>query len=627
MKVVALEILLIYIVYICVSTRGQTATLQTSSNSEETFSGQQVTLTCDVENGFDTSRHHIYWSKMDGSKETYLSKDRKVYNSVEVNLRRRLSITGDITQGFFNLHIQETKKKDAGIYICVLYDKRGIDKASIRLDLTIIQVRTPDTGYPKCEMSPKQPRLNDKVTFTCLSKGSIPKVSLNWMRADDTVSQHDVADSTRNAVFTQHIILETDNMVPFTCTAHGTSLHRPINCSVVPFSFPTMVNISPFFKKLTIGQNITLKCTAVAIPSPDRFKWTYGKGNKLIRISKSLGRFELLNNGRTLRIQNISINDNNIPVKCTVRNSMNIKGSKETTLKVISKSSGSNADNNPETSPRIPKPTATNEIITRRKPNRPHLISPGILMDEKIHETVDLNTQDKAPTGNTPLFDKHQPNNNGRAGLLTGGLIGIACLLGAIFLVALMLIKLKRDENSGNLVMTRKLEHTVTYTPERYLCSENGNNKMTNEDSDLSQAVKDRVQAEQLLRNSIIASQAIDNTIDSKNNQKKLKNDLSKTKFTETTRRRPNLVFKRFARPLTADSSPRSMQLKTNSLPSNCNLQTDSSTIQRKEKRTTNNVEGLLYADLDFTNVKTSQNIIPNSCETTYAHIASFLKK
>ncbi|XP_033106115.1 uncharacterized protein LOC117108252 [Anneissia japonica] len=642
MEINRMEIVYIFVVICCASAAAQSATLQTSSNSEESYAGRTVTLTCDVENGFDVTRHQIYWSKLDGAKETYLSSDRTVYTSVEASLQRRLSITGDIKQGFFNLRIRETNAEDAGIYMCVLFDKKGIDKASIRLDLRIIPVFPPEPGYPKCEISPQKPKLNDKVTFTCTSKGSNPKVSLNWMRADDSISQNNVANSGINGVTTKHVITQGDNMVPFTCVASGTALITPINCSVIPFAFPTTVNISPSLGKLRIGQDVTLTCTAVAIPSPERFKWTYGKGKQLVKIARSTGRLQVLKNGRTLKIKNISKDDNNVPVRCTVRNSIDIKGSKEITLKVALPKLPPKVTRVPEINPRIPIPKPT----MSRGTNRPRFMYPNIPMNERAlepHVTSTSNNVPKnnAPSGNPPLFDKHQPTNNGRAGLLTGGLIGIACLLGAIFLVALMLVKLKRDEKSG-LVINTKQEHSVTYTPERYTCLENSTSfterlSTNNEDTDLSQAVQERLHAEQSLRDSIVASQA-------KKYKRKLpkplqnicfqtttfKNDLARTKsssISESTYRRPNLVFKRFARPVTVGPPAISTSLKTHSLPPKCNLITEKPPISTKPKITSTNVEGLLYAELDFTNVKSSKNIIPNSCETTYADITTFLKK
>ncbi|XP_072019406.1 uncharacterized protein [Amphiura filiformis] len=321
-------------------------------SSASGIEGATITLHCGVNTEFRPGVHRIYWAfYATPGAHTFLSVDRSIYSSISASKRTRYSIGGGIgpTQIDFDLIISNAQQEDNGMYECILYDPFTGQRVSTpeSAKVVVIPPKAPNRG-PICSILPLTPRPGVLATFTCYTHGGLPRPKLTWRKENAIMTS--VLNSTEDAgleiIQLKRYITNWDNNVTYTCTAEHPAMSENRNCTIKPFEVPVRVKVTPL-QFVNVGQKAEFHCSATAIPAINRYKWLIGRGDKIDRITKSEGRYYLSSSGNFLRINDVTEQDDDLPVRCVARNALDLKGIGEGVLKVITPRPTANVGLNP----------------------------------------------------------------------------------------------------------------------------------------------------------------------------------------------------------------------------------------------------------------------------------------
>ena len=298
------------------------------------IAGEPHTLHCSIDGEYQKGDPRIYWAWTDPlNRQKFLSVDRTLYSAVDADKRSRYSITGNVVDGDFNLHISSTSADDEGQYRCIMHDKAGGSKR-VSARLVVQKSHPPSAGYPKCSITPANPQPGQYAIFSCISAGGIPPATLSWAHDDIPVSGiHRNFTGLQTGAYHRRLMTGWDNNVTFTCSSRVGQTAYSASCSVVPFQIPIHVTImSP--QIVTVGDTAEFFCLATSVPFSIRYRWLVGRGKDIARVTKTKGRFVVGNEGASLHIMNITKEDNEMPVRCVARNPLEMKGIDEDMLRV-----------------------------------------------------------------------------------------------------------------------------------------------------------------------------------------------------------------------------------------------------------------------------------------------------
>lgn len=222
--------------------------------------GREAVLACNVKN---LGSFKVGWLKAED--RTVLTLDRKV-----VTHNSRISVTQDVDQDTWKLHIRQLKHSDRGCYMC------QINTTHMKKQIGCLDVHVPpdivDTGTSS-DMTVTE---GDNVTLICRARGHPPPRIL-WRREDGqllTVFQ-DGKYSTVDSYVGERLHLvkaEYTQMGAYLCIATN-DIPPAVSKRIV-----LQVNFHPILKFVNqqvvtgLGTTVTLKCVFDAFPS-DETSW------------------------------------------------------------------------------------------------------------------------------------------------------------------------------------------------------------------------------------------------------------------------------------------------------------------------------------------------------------------
>ncbi|XP_071956047.1 uncharacterized protein [Antedon mediterranea] len=298
--------------------------------STNVYDGQTVTLRCVLQSSWTTGV--VHWVK---DELTEISRGSSILTHPLIDYTR-FSIVGDRSQGNNNLQIKNVKSSDAGLFVCHLYDSQGYHQAETGSALLkVLPIKPPLPGYPLCPISIPNPGVGDTIILRCYSVGEQPPAILTFWRGQHEEMQVERYIGSYGGVFFERQLNEDDNNSTFTCMAKGPAFkpenHK--NCSVIPFFTPTSVNVSPAIAEVPTGMTATFHCKTRAIPQVTKYRWWIWN-NGWEKIIRTGGRYAIDGDGESIRILDINKYDNGRKVRCIARNSLGLKGEAEGKLRV-----------------------------------------------------------------------------------------------------------------------------------------------------------------------------------------------------------------------------------------------------------------------------------------------------
>ena len=346
MEFITWKWLSIGVILLVINVKVESVEFVVNPQSASGIQGSTITLQCGINTEYRQGTHRIYWAFYAApGAHTFLSVDRSIYSSISLSKRGRYTITGGTELGMitFDLQITNAQLEDNGNYECIIYDSlTGQRMTSPDPAQVVVVPYKPPTRGPICSINPPYPRPGVYVTFTCYTHGGLPRPTLTWRR--NGINMISVLNSTEDAgleiIQFKRYMSGYDNNATFTCTAESPAMGASKNCSITPFVIPIQVSVTTV-QTVKVGQSAEFFCSASGVPEVNRYRWIIGQGKTTEKLSRSEGRFHISRLGNFLRISDVTEMDNNLPVKCVARNSVDLKGVAEGVLRVI-----------------VPKPTA-----------------------------------------------------------------------------------------------------------------------------------------------------------------------------------------------------------------------------------------------------------------------------
>ncbi|XP_071801148.1 uncharacterized protein [Asterias amurensis] len=223
----------------------------------------------------------------------------------------------------YNLRITNAEVADSGQYQCRATERDGTRRTEPG-SLTVVQETNNETM--SCSIYPETPTLGQTITFSCIAPRDISPDMLTWTDGTFQIIQPEANLTNEHGISFVKTLAEADNFAEFTCLVGSSfsTTRNGMNCSVTPLAVPIRAVVTPSVLNAVIAGNATFRCRGTAIPSVQRYRWLYGSGDSTIKISKSKGRFSVVNNGdsSTFTITRLTAEDNNMMVRCVVQNAI-----------------------------------------------------------------------------------------------------------------------------------------------------------------------------------------------------------------------------------------------------------------------------------------------------------------
>ncbi|XP_038048137.1 uncharacterized protein LOC119722161 [Patiria miniata] len=330
----------------------------------------------------------LYWYKAQDGGGYYITGGSEVYAR---NLgAERYSLETSSVNGEYSyiLKIAAVEAVDSGQYRCMGVDAGG-STSSPRGTLSVVQAATSEPLT--CSYYPESPSLGQTVTFACTAPRGISPEMLSWWMAGTVRIQPSANPSTNHGISFVKTLDNNDNFAEFTCLV-GTSFDTAnnMNCSVMPLAVPIRAEVTPQTALALLGGSATFRCRGTAIPRVTRYRWICGSGVSTVKIATSRGRFTVINNGdsSTLTIGRISMQDNDLSVRCVVMNEIT-KNIGSATIQVTTHIQTTRATTSlmsPSISPvgTTEKPTESLNPIQPREPMDPSQPTPSIRTTGKV---------------------------------------------------------------------------------------------------------------------------------------------------------------------------------------------------------------------------------------------------
>ena len=421
--------------------------------------GTTITLHCGTNNEFQIGHHKIYWAfYQTPGQPNFLSVDHSVYSSLAPSKRERYSIVGvnGLHTMEFNLRIKNAQLEDIGGYECILYDPSSgqrISTPDLPARVVVLALRPPDVGWPRCSITPSRPTPGTLATFTCMTKGGLPRPNLTWMKQNAALpSVLNSTDLGYEILQFKRYITPYDNNSTFTCTVQSSALKEARNCSVTPFEVPITVTVTPL-QTVKVGNSAAFFCSASGVPAVNRYRWFVGRGADAEKVTSSVGRYTLSTQGTYLIVKDITEMDNGLAVKCVARNALDLRGTDEGIIRV------------PGAKPRPTTGTTGGLFTTPRKDNdptknggfgnpnkHPSSGSFGMITLPPVH---DVTVKQRVFDG--PMVTYHM--NNGLGNMphssrfniahLVSGASGLFLVILTVFIILLVIVRRSNSGHSG----------------------------------------------------------------------------------------------------------------------------------------------------------------------------------
>ncbi|XP_006821751.1 hemicentin-1-like [Saccoglossus kowalevskii] len=260
---------------------------------------ETTTMNCAVAN----KQQNVIWLK----GGDIVSTDTVVSDSYN----ERFSITGDQTEGEYNLRITNIEMEDGGGYYCGF----GGTLSSLAT-LTVLAADPPASGNPQC--FPPQGELveDDNVTLICSSQGGNPPATLTWSRSG--VDLEGVVMQSAYGIrmgLPLHLMPDLQGAV-FICTSNHVT-HTEIHaCSVGPLEIQLIpritIDVSPSVMEIQEGAQGHFTCNATGNPPVTSYSWSY-EGST---INSTDRRFQFEEDKTVLRLLSAEKNMDDAKVWC-----------------------------------------------------------------------------------------------------------------------------------------------------------------------------------------------------------------------------------------------------------------------------------------------------------------------
>ncbi|XP_033121828.1 cell adhesion molecule 2-like [Anneissia japonica] len=288
-------------------------TFRQGPQSTHVHEGEQAVLTCAVDD--KKAGNFVFWHLVE--ENAYISYDSSVYPEIETG---RFSVTGDYSNGEFNLVIFEVSAQDVGTYQCGFYFNNGTRSEFIFKEAIVSLIIPPSPFYPQCSWSSRSmyPKPGDTISLGCISFGGIPAALLSWWKNDTMMME-----PKSNIASLTHILIPDDNGAKFFCFATGLALPKPRLCMVVPMTIPPTVEVHISDPSPLLYSELTINCVINVVGSIQHIHW-YWEGERIVKDSKN--RLSIIMDGERIVIPSTKPSDNNTLVSCFVTTNSGLHG-------------------------------------------------------------------------------------------------------------------------------------------------------------------------------------------------------------------------------------------------------------------------------------------------------------
>ncbi|XP_071955481.1 uncharacterized protein [Antedon mediterranea] len=273
-------------VFLFVLTWSSNAYILENPQSTTRLQGEPVVLKCRVNN---TANCNIYWYRVD--KHEYVSEGINIFTDLGKDAER-YSVTGNASQGEYNLNIQKLRVDDDGQYNCVCYSLVTLE--TIYSDIAQLTILSPpDANQPTCLTRPPETEIiiGHNVTFICESFGGKPPAKLEWNLGNVTLpGSYEVGFFPRNT-YTRKITADDKGAV-FICNATSRAIRKITACKIGPIRIQqhAQIRITPSVAYTLEGKSISFTCSHQT-ENPSVYKsdffWSIN-GKKILHDSKEI---------------------------------------------------------------------------------------------------------------------------------------------------------------------------------------------------------------------------------------------------------------------------------------------------------------------------------------------------
>lgn len=280
--------------------------------------------------------NNIHWVKYVGSGSSQYRAKKYVSSCASLNDRRTFDETRysvakqNINE--YRLEIRDVRPSDAGDYGCIVYDTvSNMNIPSGTASLTVLNT----WPTPICQASPSHATVGSTVRFTCSVPPGSPTLPLSWTnkKAVGFGGTKSVAPGETNEVYWR--LQSIENYEKFTCiSGYGDTAQK---CSVSPLQIPPTPIMSPVVVRKVVGENADFSCNVIInTPSIKSKVWFVVDGEQnLRRFKNSSGRYLMLDDNSSFRIQKLTAKDNNTHVWCTAKNEKGIYSAATGTARLV----------------------------------------------------------------------------------------------------------------------------------------------------------------------------------------------------------------------------------------------------------------------------------------------------
>ena len=256
----------------------------------------------------------------------------------------RVSVSLESNSHVFRLNISNVTSSDEGRYFCKSIGG-GQHQVSEEALLTVNVSEPATTPTPTCQpqndINPQcsfrhvNPKEDQEILLSCRQPEG-GQTTLSWSSSNNEtlVSSREEQTTTQgNFHNVTHVLKKSDNCERFTCHAEGNC--GVSQCEVGPLKFPVSVS-PPVMKLVESGGPDIFTCSTDALPSI--YKWFVRSKDQPPQAidDKETDQFELLEAGKSLRVNALSVADDGTEVKCEVEYQPNCSQSSPWALLLIS---------------------------------------------------------------------------------------------------------------------------------------------------------------------------------------------------------------------------------------------------------------------------------------------------
>lgn len=247
----------------------------------------------------------------------------------------RWAVFGDQDSGEYNLQVLQAQQNDEGTYMCKSTGSEPGENEITSSPADVTVMPPPPTGSnPICLTSTTGNLMEgDPVDFTCAfapTDGDDNSTTVSWERSGPRVNQLSALPLSSIVGREGYVVRKmtvtitiADHLASYTCSVFDGAAAETTTCSTgsLLVQHSPIVEMSPVSIDTTEGNNATFTCSLIsAYPTDISYEWYY-----LGQVVQPGGDKLILGNatdGRTLRILDLSGNDDGAQVTCIVSNNL-----------------------------------------------------------------------------------------------------------------------------------------------------------------------------------------------------------------------------------------------------------------------------------------------------------------